>query len=156
MCFCRHNYKKDTAQNSFNVIAAEKQEETTIDTLLKEGIVRLLNTQEHEKYDSIPISESCIILRSIISKDDSIVYFSDSTINITYNFTYFKDNNYKGCLHINRVNVAIFDAGDFLDKYYNADSLKKIPFNCFKQYPMETILTNTYYIKNGKIKFWNP
>ncbi len=146
------NEEKSIAQSITNQTAAS----AIIDTLLAQGMTELLNTQAHAKYDSIPISESCLILRSTINEEDSIIYFSDSTITISYNSSYYKLNNYKGILKVNGFNVAIFDAGGFLSKYYNTDSLKAIPFEQFKQYPMAFIPANTYYIQNGHLHYWNP
>lgn len=156
---CNNNSKTKDVKTNLTFIGT-KVEKEKLDTNLVEGVLNLIHTGEHLKYPDILLSDSFISVCFEINSEDSQIYFSDSIVCIRYNII--GNNNapitkyYKGILKIEEYNVAIFDIGEFGEKYYNKDSLIQIPLNSFKHYPMDIILTNTYYIKNGKIKFWNP
>ena len=65
-------------------------------------------------------------------------------------------DKYKGILTVNNINIAIFDVNDMGTKYYNADSLKMIPFDTFECYPVKSNPRISFSIKRGRLDFWNP
>ena len=152
---CVNNKKANIGIESINDSAFVQTTQELIHPELREGIIRLLSPKEYEKYPDIPIEESCIIIYSWINKERSIMSsFPDSTIRIEYKVSELKTEYYKGIINIDGYNVAIFDDGGFIDKYVNFDSLKQIPFNTFKSYPVENYMISQmrYYIKNGELK----
>jgi hypothetical protein len=135
-------------------------EKEKLDTNLVKGVLELVQTKEHLKYPDIQLKESFISIIFNVDIKNSGIYFSDTTVNITYNII--EDNNapiveyYRGMLNVEGYNVAIFDIGRFGYKYYNTDSLNQIPLNVFKPYPMNVVLTIVYYVHNGDLYYWNP
>ncbi len=59
-------------------------------------------------------------------------------------------------LDIEGINVGIFDKNNIGERYYNADSLRQIPLERFKSYPMKVICSLLYYIRDGELNYWNP
>ena len=43
--------------------------------------------------------------------------------------------------------------GNFGDKFYNADSLKQIPLDSFKRYPLKDIPIARFYIHDGRLNY---
>jgi hypothetical protein len=130
-----------------------------LDTILTDGVLKTLETKEHLEYPDIPLNESFMTIMFMVNPKDKEIYFSDSTVDIYYNVfnNYdFVSLKYKGMLDINGYNVAIFDFGNFGDRYYNIDSLKQISLDKFKPYPMKVICMLKYYVHNGKLYYWNP
>jgi hypothetical protein len=128
-----------------------------LDSILIEGVLSLVQNKEYLKYPDIPLHKSFITITFVLYPESKQIYFSDSTVNIRYNVFPRNDSlNYKGILEIDGINVAIFDKGNFGNKYYNADSLKHIPLDRFNHYPMTTISTRKYYVNNGVLNYWNP
>lgn len=128
-----------------------------LDPILVQGVVDLVQTKEHLKYPEIPLCESSIVIAFIVDSEKANIYFSDSTVSIHYNVLIKYDNpNYKGILDINGVNVAIVDYGGFGSQYYNADSIRQIPLDSFKSYPMKYISMKMFFVRNGELIHWNP
>ena len=107
-------------------------------------------------YPDIPLDKSYITVRFRVDPKGRDIYFSDSTVLISYNANIPVAEKYKGMLNIDGYNVAIFDDSDFGNKYYNSDSLKQISLENFESYPMKVISAMRYYIESGILKFWNP
>lgn len=126
-----------------------------LDSSLVKGVLKLIRSNKHLKYPEIPLSESFIIIGFLLGSETRIE--SDSIVNISYYVNYFdpynKENNFKGIMNIYGYNIAIFDRRNFGDKFYNADSLKQIPLNSFKCYPMKDILIEQFYVHNGKLNY---
>ena len=141
-----------------------------LDANLVSGVLKTINTNKYLDFPDIPLNESCIVVSFEVNPEDADIYFSDSTVQVYhYNTSYCNKafmsfdsiynhiyDYYKGILDIDGINVAIFDFGNFGEKYYNADNLKKTPLNRFKPYPMEYILACRYYIENSKLQYWDP
>jgi len=141
----------------------EKIAKEKLDANLVSGVLKVINTKEHLKFPDIPLNESFIIVSFEVKPEEAIVNLSDTIVNIyhynNYDYNEFMsydniNDYYKGILDIEGYNVAIFDFGNFGEKYYDAGSLKQIPLDRFKPYTLEYILTNTFYVENGKIRHW--
>jgi hypothetical protein len=156
---CNNNPKAKIPESDLYIKEIEIEKEKLNSNLVK-GVLELIQTEEHLKYPDVLLEESFIAIFFIIDFKSSQVYFSDSIVEITYNII--ENYNapimeyYKGILNVEGYNVAIFDVGGFGDNYYNIDSLKQISLDFFKPYSMDIILTNVYYIHNGKLNYWTP
>ena len=124
-----------------------------LDSVLFKGVSDLLAPGFHLEFPGIPLNESCIIIHFMIDPENSV---SDSIVTINYHiFTRYDTKAYKGMLNVDGYNIAIFDSGNFGDKYYNADSLKQIPLDAFKPYPMKFVFTVMHFVYKGKLNYWN-
>jgi len=144
-----------------------------LDSILVEGVFKIIERGHHLQFPNIPLSKSFIDILFMINTVDSAIFLSDSIVRISYNIFRNYDNAqkyYKGIIDVNGYNVAIFDLGNtdnyfksdsinlndsyFGYKYYNVDSLKLIPLEKFKPYPMEYIIEITYFVRDGKLHCW--
>ena len=129
--------------------------EEKLDSNLVRGVLNLIRTGEHIKYPEIELNESYIAMGFL---EISEHLPPDSTILIFYCHDTFMNennkNNYKGMLNIDGYNVAVFDKGNFGDKYYNIDSLQQISLENFKHYPMKTLFSEQYYVIEGELKYY--
>ena len=134
------------------VIVKEK-----LDSNLVRGVLNLVQTGDHLKYPEIELNESFIAMGFLAIPDNPPL---DSMVLITYFHNTFapddSKNNYRGMLNIEGYNVAIFDMGNFGNKYYSIDSLRQIPPDTFKRYPMKTIFMEQYYVLDGILKYAGP
>lgn len=147
----------DLSYEGINTVKAK------LDSSLVKGVLELSEEKILLEFPDIPLNESFTAVCFEIDHEYAEVNFSDSIVNIYHNndYDYYNvfiscDNCYKGILDIDGYNVAIFDFGGFGEKYYHADSLKQIPLDVFKPYPMKYIPTIMYYIENGVLNYWNP
>jgi hypothetical protein len=141
-----------------NIEALPKEEEyikEKLDSNLVHGVFKLIQRGYHLKYPDIPLDENFIAIVfevSIVERQgnclDSIVYIH---LNV---YQHYDNKNYKGILNVDGYNVVIFDIGNFGDNYYNIDSLKQIPLDKFKPYPMDVIPSITYFVRNGELYYW--
>lgn len=126
-----------------------------LDSCLVKGVLELIHSEEHLKYPEIPLNESFIVIGFLKGSDSRTE--SDSIVNISYFHNTFNpydnENNYKGIINIDGYNIAIFDRRNFGDKFYNTDSLKQIPLDGFKGYPMKDILLETFFVYDGKLNY---
>jgi len=153
---CGNNPKTD---NNETKIPGEETKlvKEKLDPMLVQGVVDIVQTEEHLKYPEIPLSESSIVIAFIVDSEKTNIYFSDSIVSINYNvFIKYDNPYYKGILDINGVNVAIVDYGGFGNQYYNADSIRQIPLESFKSYPMKYISMKMFFVRNGELIHWNP
>jgi len=125
-----------------------------LDSNLVRGVLNLVQTEEHLKYPEIELSESFIVIGFLTIPDHPPL---DSTVRISYFHNTFPTdnnrNNYRGMLNIEGYNIAIFDRGNFGGKYYNIDSLQRVPLDGFKRYPMKTFSAEVYYVLDGILKY---
>lgn len=153
---CGNNPKTDNKETKIpgeqTTLVKEK-----LDPMLVQGVVDIVQTEEHLKYPEIPLSESSIVIGFFVDPERANMNFSDSIVKIYYNVFIRNDmTSYKGVLDINGINVTILDFWGFGSQYYNADSLRQIPLNSFKSYPMEYNLSEMYFVRNGELIHWNP
>ena len=141
-----------------------------LDANLVSGVLETINSNKHLNFPDIPLNESFIVVSFELKPEDAIVNFSDTIVEVyLYNTTYLNkasmsfdsiynhiSDYYKGILDIEGYNVAIFDFGNFGEKYYDVGSIKQIPLGRFKPYPLEYVSACRYYMRNGKLNFWNP
>ena len=153
---CRSNTstKKEGAALPASEEIAEKDK---LHPALAESVLNIVQSKEHLKYPEIPLDSSFIAITFTVDPRGNAVYFSDSTVSVTYNvFTHYSNKIYKGMLTLDSINVVIFDRGNFGKQYYNIDSLKHVSLDKFKPYPMKVICEHIYYVKDGELKYWNP
>lgn len=128
-----------------------------LDPVLVQGVLDLVQTKEHLKFTDIPLNESAIVIGFFVFPEKADVNFSDSIAKIYYNVLINNEvPGYKGILKVDEINVAILDYWGFGSQYYNVDSLRQIPLDSFKSYPMNYISTIMFYIRDGKLIHWNP
>lgn len=130
-----------------------------IDSLLETGLTELLETtQDRPEFKSPSLRHSCFVVEFKIDSGTKPLFFSDSVVFITHKVCdrIYPLNGYKGVLSINNNHVAIFDSCDMGGMFYNADSLKMIPFSEVECYSLKSVPVLTYYIKSNVLNYWNP
>jgi hypothetical protein len=152
---CGNRPRSNVSEIEMSIVEAVTIQEI-LDSNLVCGIRELLSGKDHLKYPDIPLGKSYVTVRFRIDPEGRDIYFSDSTVLISYKIDIPVTEQYKGMLNIDGNNVAIFDDTDSGNKYYNSDSLRPISLDNFESYPMRIVSGMRYYIKDGKLKFWNP
>lgn len=142
-----------TIEGTIDSVSAIDSSKEIIHPELKKRVEDLSKSRVFKDFPDIPMEESCFLLYSWISEEESIHFLSDSTIRLSYNSC--SDGTpqyYRGVLQVDGYNIAIFDPFNFIDNYCNTDSLQQIPFESFKCYPTEVLLIDIFYIQNGELK----
>ncbi|NDV57678.1 hypothetical protein [Bacteroides sp. 519] len=151
------NHREKIAISIFDSTRLNKDFIELIHPKLREGILELVNDSTLiQFYPEIEMKESCLVLYSMVNPELKGIYFSDTTLNITFNSDVLSFDNYKGVINVEGYNIAIFDAYNFMGNYYNMDSLQNTPYSKFKKYSLNIIETMSYYLKNGQLYYWNP
>jgi hypothetical protein len=154
---CVNNSKRENT-NIYLPIEDTIVAQEALDSNLVEGVLKLIERQNYLQFPEIPMEESFIVMFFWIdTRERDGVVLSDSTVRI-FHFDYFfpiypEDREYKGMLNIAGYNVAIFDIGNFGGKFFNIDSLRQVPLDGFKRFPIKNTTTERFRVCNGKLKY---
>ena len=145
----------DTTETADSTIIEKERLSPT----LKDAVLELAETAiRYYDIDSSLLSESCLTMRFIGSKDEQDIFYSDSIAIVSYYICdmEYPTHQYKGVLSISNHNVAIFDDDDIGAKYYNEKKLVSIPLEKFRCLTMSVIPNLTFHMNDNGLHPWNP